>query len=297
MSIRLYRTESYGLNAYFRTAPSLISGSVKIQMKNEKYRSSILPIFLFAGVVGALLFQCHTPEGNGRGAVKAVLETEDKQRGAHVFGRPDSTSFARFHEDNIEWVTLVPFGSQDDFDSPRVRHHNGDTLQIQYHDSSWTSQIEIIREEYDKVTFWDALDYIGIQAYFPLVENRNPTVEQLSAGWNRHLPTIRAVREKFGKKVLFTEMGYKSTEDSAIEPWEWIRRGQSNEERGYSLETQANCYQAFFDTIWDADWFAGAHIWQLRVNSRRRRRQSSNLDFTPLDKPAEKVIAEGFERE
>ena len=92
-------------------------------------------------------------------------------------------------------------------------------------------------------------------------------------------------------------MGYKSTEDSAIEPWEWIRRGQSNEERGYSLETQANCYQAFFDTIWDADWFAGAHIWQLRVNSRRRRRQSSNLDFTPLDKPAEKVIAEGFERE
>lgn len=367
-------------------------------MKKEKTWYLKLPILLPVGLLVALCFGCYMPDGDAGGVYRTAADArpavEEKQRGAHVFGRPDSTSFARFHEDNIEWITLVPYSTQDDFDSPQVRHHNGDSLQMQYHDSSWTSQIEVVRaagfkvffkphvwirhpsdgkwrsdvshaseeewdvwkesyhdfilryakiaerahaemfcvgaeftilsaekpefwrelirdvrkvysgkvtyaanwyQEYEKVAFWDELDYIGIQAYFPLVDNRNPTVEQISTGWGKHLPAIKAIQEKFGKQVLFTELGYKSTADSAIEPWEWIRRGQSNEERGFSLETQANCYQAFFDTVWDEEWFAGVHIWQLRANSRRRR-ERSNLDFTPLDKPAEGLIAKGFKR-
>ena len=39
--------------------------------------------------------------------------------------------------------------------------------------------------EYEKIRFWDALDYIGIQAYFPLTDRVNPGLESLKKGWNK----------------------------------------------------------------------------------------------------------------
>ena len=36
--------------------------------------------------------------------------------------------------------------------------------------------------EYEDVTFWDDLDYIGIQAYFPLTKKENQGVDELVKG-------------------------------------------------------------------------------------------------------------------
>ena len=147
-------------------------------------------------------------------------------------------------------------------------------------------------KEFEKVTFWDQLDFIGIQAYFPLVKNTNPTVEQISKGWEKHILSIESIHQKFNKKILFSELGYKSTPESAIEPWTWI--DYSNEiELPISMETQVNCYKAFFNTIWKKDWMAGVHLWQFRVEHETTGGMKSR-DFTPQNKPAEKVIAKGF---
>jgi len=146
-------------------------------------------------------------------------------------------------------------------------------------------------EEFEKITFWDKLDYIGIQAYFPLVKNKNPSVQQISKGWTKHLSSIKRIHKKFDKKILFTELGYKSTADSAIEPWSWIDYS-SNLYRPVSTETQANCYDAFFKTIWKKEWFAGVHIWQWHTSENGG--GLDNLDFTPQKKPAENIIAKGF---
>jgi len=73
-------------------------------------------------------------------------------------------------------------------------------------------------EAYEKINFWDDLDYIGVQAYFPLVKHKNPSVEAISLGWEKYLPTLSKIAKQFNKKILFTEIGYKSTTDSAIEP-------------------------------------------------------------------------------
>ncbi len=145
--------------------------------------------------------------------------------------------------------------------------------------------------EYEKITFWDDLDYIGVQAYFPLVKNKNPTVAQLSKGWQQYLHDLKSMNKKYNRKIIFTEMGYKSTSDSGIHPWEWIENAKTP--KNYSPETQSNCYKAFFKTVWEKDWFKGVHIWQMRGGSRRR--EQNNLDFTPLGKPAEQVIQEGFQ--
>ncbi len=181
---------------------------------------------------------------------------------------------------------MVPWGFQDDFDSPIVSHHSGDSSQILKHNAFWQNQIEMVRKagfkvfykphlwidkpsngtwrsdvfpanddnwelwkssysnfifryakvaelaqaemfcigtefsrlaiekpifwrklikeiraiysgkiiyganwynEFEEISFWDQLDYIGIQAYFPLVNNEHPSVEQLSKGWKKHV--------------------------------------------------------------------------------------------------------------
>ena len=133
---------------------------------------------------------------------------------------------------------------------------------------------------------------IGIQAYFPLVTNEYPSVQQISKGWKKYLPTLKAFHKKYDRKILFTELGYKSTADSAIKPWQWIEHS-SIDSSSISMETQANCYKAFFKTVWKKRWFAGVHIWQLRGSPSRNNEQTI-LDFTPQGKPAENVIAKGF---
>ena len=37
--------------------------------------------------------------------------------------------------------------------------------------------------EFEEVAFWDALDVIGVQAYFPLTEERVPSVTKLTQAW------------------------------------------------------------------------------------------------------------------
>src|SRR5260370_29254849 len=38
--------------------------------------------------------------------------------------------------------------------------------------------------------FWDALDWIGLQAYYPLSKDRAPTTEQLVRGWSGPLSDL-----------------------------------------------------------------------------------------------------------
>lgn len=148
-------------------------------------------------------------------------------------------------------------------------------------------------KEYEKITFWDQLDFIGIQAYFPLVKNTYPSVEQVTQGWDRYIPTMVSIHEQFDRKILFTELGYRSTANSGIKPWEWVEYSQE-QTNPFSAETQANCYEAFFRKIWNQKWFAGLHIWQLN-HQFDECDADFDLDFTPQGKPAIGVITRWFE--
>lgn len=315
---------------------------------------------------------------------------DEKQRGAHIFGYLDSANVRPFIKNNIEWITIVPFSIQDNYDSPEVRYFRGDSSHLAKRDSMWRAQIEIAHsngfkvflkphlwihtpspgkwrsdvfptsdenwvtwkksyrefillyaniatennvemfcigtefsrltmekteywselikeirtiypgkltyaanwyEEYEKITFWNELDYIGVQAYFPLTKTLNPTTAEISEGWNSFLPTLQSISKKYNKKILFTEMGYKSSSNSTIEPWTWVEDA-STDTTMLSNETQANAYQAFFNTVWNHEWFAGVHIWQMRPDFETRR--FNKMDFTPQGKPAEEIIRNGF---
>lgn len=150
-------------------------------------------------------------------------------------------------------------------------------------------------KEVNDVSFWEDLDFIGIQAYYPLCKQTNPPLKNLLKGWKPYLNQLEKLHKRYDKPILFTEIGYKSTPDAAIEPWEWVDRIHPKH-RTLSLETQANCYEAFFRTFWHQKWFAGAHFWQWRTGGRRHDSQRENFDFTPQNKPAEQTLSRWFSR-
>ncbi len=172
------------------------------------------------------------------------------------------------------------------------------------YEAEWRNLIEEIRkiysgkityaanfdQEYEKVKFWDALDFIGIQAYFPLSQNNNPSAEEMAVNWTAHLKSIEQIHKQYGKPVIFTEIGYRSTEDAAIEPWKWP---QENRNAVSSAETQAKCYEAFFNSAWTKPWLAGAYFWKWYPSATH---SLVDIDFTPQGKLAEKVLFEHFRK-
>jgi hypothetical protein len=140
--------------------------------------------------------------------------------------------------------------------------------------------------EFEEVPFWNELDYIGVQAYFPLTSSREPSLEELEQGWNEPMARIEKVFKKFRKPILFTELGYKSTPDAAIEPWRWPERQEE-----VSMETQANCYRAFFHKVWPQEWIVGVYFWKWYPHPPKRPTEG---DFTPQGKPAEEVLKNWF---
>jgi len=140
--------------------------------------------------------------------------------------------------------------------------------------------------EFEKVKFWDALDYVGIQAYFPLAKDHNPDLEELKESWESHLPKIEKVVRKYKKPILFTEIGYCNTVDAAVEPWVWPNE---RKEIQFSEEVQALCYEAFFQTAWQKSWMAGVFFWKWYPE-----RHGREPDFTPQGKAAERVMTAYF---
>lgn len=168
----------------------------------------------------------------------------------------------------------------------------------------WSSLIDTVRSvysgkltyganwdrEFKEISFWDKLDYIGIQAYFPLVDANYPNYDEVSTGWNTHLIQIDSISNAFDRKVIFTELGYKSTPDAARYPWGWEDFSE-NIFQQISTKTQAYCYKAFFEKVWEQEWMAGVMIWQWQTSERD---DDGNHNFTPEGKPALNELAKGF---
>ncbi|MFD2562406.1 glycoside hydrolase family 113 [Aquimarina rubra] len=146
--------------------------------------------------------------------------------------------------------------------------------------------------EYEFIDFWNELDYIGIQAYFPLTESSNPDISAIKKGWNIHVNLLESLSKKHNKQILFTEIGYKSEASATIKPWEW-GSALSILSKQKSDKTQQIAYQALYETFWDKDWFAGTYIWQWNTQSKKEN-ASTNLDFSPRYKPAENTIAKWY---
>ncbi len=136
---------------------------------------------------------------------------------------------------------------------------------------------------YHRNPFWADLDYIGVDAYFPLSSEKHPSVETLQKGWKTHLEGLEELAATLQKPVLFTELGYRSVDFATTKPWESYQESPQNH------ELQADAYRAFFREVWDKQWLVGMFAWKWFLH-RPRRFHGDRDSYSPQDKPAEQVL-------
>ena len=139
-------------------------------------------------------------------------------------------------------------------------------------------------DEYKKLTFWNQLDFIGVDAYFPLSEKETPTVTDFEKGWKPHKIEIQQLQKKFQKPILFTEYGYRSVHFNGKQPWK-----VDDIEGNINFQAQVNGLQAIHNQFWKEDWFAGGFVWKW-FHAHEKSGGKNNNRFTPQNKPAEQLL-------
>ncbi|MCU1273322.1 MAG: hypothetical protein JWO48_753, partial [Bryobacterales bacterium] len=95
--------------------------------------------------------------------------------------------------------------------------------------------------EFENIRFWDALDYIGLNEYYPLPDDLSTAAV---------VRTVEAVQNKFGKPVIFTEAGFSTYAHPNRAPWD-------ETPRTLAPGDQARCYEAVFKAFYKKPWFQG----------------------------------------
>lgn len=147
-------------------------------------------------------------------------------------------------------------------------------------------------DNYLNIPFWNQLDYIGIDSYFPLLNTKTPKTSNLLFAWEKPKWQIKKLCDSLNKKVIFTEMGYRSTNYTAWK--QWLIESQSDDV-AVNMEAQTNAYLALFDCFWAEEWFAGGFLWKWN-HPNAISGGKNNSDYTPQNKPVEEIIKSWYEK-
>ncbi len=144
-------------------------------------------------------------------------------------------------------------------------------------------------DTYDTVPFLASLDYIGIDAYFPLDVAKTPTIKAIETAWQPLKKAMQQLSEKYKKKILFTEFGYQSKDYVTLEPWDHAKS------RTVNLKGQEYALSAIFNQFWATDWFAGGFLWKWYDNHNEAGGMNDS-DYTVQNKPSEKIVKSYFSK-
>ncbi len=164
----------------------------------------------------------------------------------------------------------------------------------------WREVIRQIREVYSgsltyasltyfeplQISWWDALDAIGIDAYFAVTLTDNPTPAQMRLGWKPTVAYLDWLSHHWNKPVILTEAGYLSVDGTNVVPGDWARPGVTDPQE------QADAYNALFEAFQGNDWWHGIFWWSLSTDPHQ-----GGLDdrtYTFHNKPAEAVLRRYF---
>lgn len=136
-------------------------------------------------------------------------------------------------------------------------------------------------DEAQIVPFWDALDAMGIDAYFPVSDRLDPSRLELLAGWQPWLNHLESMAKRSGKKIYFTEIGYMSRDGAGMQPA--LYGGSAF----LDAEEQADLYWAALQVVAEEDWIRGVWWWNWELS---REGGPGDVGYTPRGKPALDVL-------
>jgi hypothetical protein len=152
---------------------------------------------------------------------------------------------------------------------------------------------------YQDVPFWDLVDVVGIQAYFPLSSGADPDLETLvqawvgadgTGGWMGEIRSWHEAAFPAGtKELIFTEAGYVSSDWAMRRPWEleddcFAASGG----RPWNGDLQARGYEALLQSTDRLDGIFWWHWEPFPITD-----GTGQCRFTPQGRPAEALLSGG----
>jgi hypothetical protein len=131
--------------------------------------------------------------------------------------------------------------------------------------------------EFETIKFWDQLDYIGLNNYYPLPDDLST---------DAIVRKVELVQHAFHKPIIFTEAGFSSFESPHREPW-------AEKPGKVSLAEQARCYEAVLQAFYRKPWFQGVYWWKIGTDGHGG---SEDGSLTPWGKPAMDVVTRWYLR-
>ncbi|HXO25727.1 MAG TPA: hypothetical protein VOA80_00130, partial [Thermoanaerobaculia bacterium] len=155
---------------------------------------------------------------------------------------------------------------------------------------NWSGDLE-------RAPFWEQLDLVGVDAYFPLSPDPAAGRAELARGAAAVVARLAAASHAHRRPLLLTEVGFAACRATWTAPH---REGGTP-----SQADQAAAYAALFGALGHPPWLAGAFVWKAfsgeataadRPAAARRRREETAADFRFLGRQAEAAIAAYYSR-
>lgn len=133
-------------------------------------------------------------------------------------------------------------------------------------------------QEWKNIAWWDAVDVIGITAYFPVAGIDSPDDATIRAGWAKVYEQLIPFAEKFNRTICFTEIGYTTSTSAAREPW-------SGKVVGDDEALQARLYRIGLEEASKRERVVGVFAWKWFTSGQWRRHEHAD-PFSIQDRPA-----------
>ncbi len=143
--------------------------------------------------------------------------------------------------------------------------------------ANWYGDLESVR-------FWNRLDFVGVDAYFPLAATPGAGGPERERGARQVAERLAAASRRFHKPVLLTEVGFAAKKEAWKEPH--IEGGD------YSEDDQAAAYEALFGALGRQPWLAGTFVW--KAFSAPGGDHRIEADFRFQGRQAERVIGKYY---
>jgi hypothetical protein len=183
---------------------------------------------------------------------------------------------------------------------------------LEHEEAHWRALIQAVRGEFrgrltysanwdqlDRVQFWDALDDVGVTAYFELAGAQGdevpgkprgeprpqpPTqIEDLRSRWRAPRAQLQRLRERTQRPLWITEIGYPSHADAARVPWDETRAAPVD------LALQARLFRAACVELFQSGAVDGLTIWNWFGHG-----GETDTGYSPRKKPAAREIGDCF---
>lgn len=139
-------------------------------------------------------------------------------------------------------------------------------------------------EEFEGFTFWEDLDAIGLNSYYPLSDKDAPTDEELLAGARQWMQMAAEVSRNTNRPLWLTEVGFRSVDKA------WVNPHADGGDRNISGVAQERCFQALTTAASETPELKGMFIWKWPSYLGRENWSGGGKEFSPGGKPAAEVV-------